>query len=67
MALGLAVCYAFGTAWFLAVYTRTSGPMSLSAALGLCVVPFVIPDAIKIALALLVGRRVRMALDRRAR
>ena len=41
--------------------------MSLSAALGLCVVPFVIPDAIKIALALLVGRRVRMALDRRAR
>ena len=66
MVLGLVVCYAFGTAWFLAVYTRTSGPMSLSAALGLCVLPFVLPDAIKIALALLVGRRVGQALERRA-
>ena len=66
MGLGLGVCYAFGTAWFLAVYTRTSGPMSLSAALGLCVLPFVLPDAIKIALALLVGRRVGQALERRA-
>lgn len=66
MVLGLVVCYAFGTAWFLAVYTRTSGPMSLSAALGLCVLPFVLPDVIKIALALLVGRRVGQALERRA-
>ena len=29
MALGLLVCYAFGTAWFLAVYARAAGPMGL--------------------------------------
>ena len=29
MALGLALCYAFGTAWFMIVYARTSGPIGL--------------------------------------
>ncbi len=56
--LGLLVCYAFGTAWFLALYTATKGPISLAAALTACVVPFVIPDLLKIALAVLVSRRV---------
>ena len=56
--LGLLVCYAFGTAWFLALYTATKCPISLAAALTACVVPFVIPDLLKIALAVLVSRRV---------
>ena len=43
MALGLAVCYAFGTAWFLAAYARTTGPVGLWTALGLCVFPFIVP------------------------
>ena len=58
-ALGLAACYAFGTAWFLLLYIRTTGPMSLGAALGMCVVPYVLPDLCKLALAILVSRRVR--------
>lgn len=57
--LGLAACYAFGTAWFLLLYTRTTGPMSLGAALGMCVVPYVLPDLCKLALAVVVSRRVR--------
>lgn len=57
--LGLAACYAFGTAWFLLLYIRTTGPMSLGAALGMCVVPYVLPDLCKLALAVLVSRRVR--------
>ena len=57
--LGLVLCYAFGTAWFIRVYT---GEITLVRALSLCVWPFIIPDLAKLALALLVGRRVRRAL-----
>lgn len=60
--LGLAVCYAFGTAWFLAVYARTSGPVGLVTALGWCVFPYIIPDLCKLALAVLLSRRVKKFL-----
>ena len=33
MVLGLAVCYAFGTAWFMIAYANTTGPIGLGAAL----------------------------------
>lgn len=63
MVLGLLVCYAFGTAWFMVVYARASGPIGLMTALGWCVFPFLIPDLAKIALALgaarLLGKHVR--------
>ena len=58
MVAGLLVCYAFGTAWFMVVYARQTGPMGLGAALASCVVPFIIPDLIKMALALLLSSRV---------
>ena len=56
--LGLVVCYAFGTIWFLQVYTGGGQNATLLGALGLCVFPYVIPDLCKLALALLVSRRV---------
>lgn len=56
--LGMLVYYAFGTAWFLALYTSTKGPISLAAALTACVVPFIVPDLLKIALAVILSRRV---------
>ena len=62
MVLGLLVCYAFGTAWFMTVYARKSGAIALGTALGWCVFPFIIPDLIKMALALLVSDRVRKFL-----
>lgn len=58
--IGLAVCYAFGTAWFLAVYT--GGETSLGAALAMCVFPFVVPDLVKIGLAVTLAGRVRRLL-----
>lgn len=58
MVLGLLVCYAFGTAWFMQVYARQSGAVGLMTALGWCVFPFVIPDLAKLALAMLLSRRV---------
>lgn len=53
MVLGLLACYAFGTIWFIIVYAQTSGEIGVLTALGWCVFPFVIPDFIKIALAML--------------
>ena len=58
MALGLAACYAAGTAWFLVVYARTTGPVGLATVLGWCVFPFVVPDLIKMALAIVLQRRL---------
>ena len=52
MLLGLAVCYAFGTAWFVVVYASQSGPIGFAAAAAKCVVPYIIPDLIKLALAI---------------
>jgi biotin transport system substrate-specific component len=59
MVLALAVCYAFGTAWFMVVYARAKGPIGLGAALSMCVLPFIVPDLVKISLALLLSRRLR--------
>lgn len=58
MVLGLLVCYIFGTIWFMLVYTRETGAIGLWTALGWCVFPFVIPDLVKIVLALLICTRL---------
>ena len=57
MVLGLAVCYAFGTAWYMAVYTRSNGAVALGTVLGWCVVPYIIPDLVKIGLAVGLSNR----------
>lgn len=62
MVLGLLVCYAFGTAWFLLVYARTTGPVGVWTAVGWCVAPYVVPDLMKLALALVLRRRLRRAI-----
>ncbi|MDC7293018.1 biotin transporter BioY [Butyrivibrio sp. DSM 10294] len=58
LVLGLAVCYAFGTAWFMHVYMQSSGEVGLITVLGWCVFPFIIPDLLKLALAVVIARRV---------
>lgn len=62
MVLGLLVCYAFGTIWFMVVYAQNSGAVGLMTALGWCVFPFIIPDIIKIALALLLTKTITHAV-----
>jgi len=51
MILGVAVCYAFGTAWFMVWSANSGSPATLGAALMSCVVPFILPDLVKIAAA----------------
>ncbi len=59
MLVGLLVCYALGTVWFMVVYSRNNGAVGLMAVLGWCVFPFIIPDLIKIALAWILSSRLR--------
>ena len=62
MVLGLAACYAFGTVWFLLVYARTASPVGVWTVLGWCVLPYILPDLAKIALALGLQKRLRAAI-----
>lgn len=59
LVVGLALCYAFGTVWYMAVYARTEGPIGLATAFGWCVAPFLVPDLAKLALALVLIPRLR--------
>ncbi len=58
MALGRVACYAFGTAWFMVAYGGASGPVGLATALSWCVLPFLIPEAVKTVLAFIVVKAV---------
>lgn len=62
LVLGLLVCYAFGTAWFMVVYARSSGAIGLGTALGWCVLPYLPFDAAKLILAMLLTRRLQTVL-----
>ncbi|MBE5962877.1 MAG: biotin transporter BioY [Lachnospiraceae bacterium] len=58
MVAGLFACYAFGTAWFIFFYTKTSGAIGIMSVLSWCVIPFIIPDLVKIVLAIIITKRV---------
>ena len=62
MVIGILLCYAFGTAWFMIVYTRSSASMNLWKALSICVFPYLLFDAGKIALAAVVVKRTETQL-----
>ena len=59
MVLGTAALYLIGTAWFM---IQTKNP--LGSALGMCVIPFLPGDAIKIVAASLLAQPIRKALYR---
>lgn len=60
MILGLLVCYTFGTLWYALGYL--GGMEGIGAALTACVLPYLIPDLLKILLAAAVARRLRAAV-----
>ena len=55
---GLLICYLFGTLWYMAVYLKTLTTDAFISTLSVCVLPFIIPDLIKIALALYIDRKI---------
>ena len=60
MVLGLAACYAFGTVWF-AVAINTKSAAALGVALLRCVVPYILPDLAKLAVAWIAVPRLKKA------
>jgi len=58
MVLGLLLCYSCGTLWYLHTYLQSSA-VSLGAVLAKCVLPYLVPDAVKLALALVLTRRLK--------
>lgn len=57
--LGLLTCYTFGTVWFLAVYLQGGSTVGLGAVLAKCVLPYLVPDGIKLTLALVLTEKLK--------
>lgn len=60
--IGLLVCYAYGTFWFVHVYTKNTAAIGVGEALMMCVVPFIPFDAIKLVAAVLISNRVNKVI-----
>lgn len=59
MAAGLCLCYAFGTAWFVFVYSSAMGEIGVGTAMAWCVIPYIIPDLAKLTLAFVLAKRLQ--------
>lgn len=59
MIMGLIVCYIVGTFWFMQIYAREMGEIGIGMVLSWCVLPFIIPDIIKISMAFGLASRVK--------
>ena len=62
MVIGIVVLYSFGTVWFMIVYAQANGGVGLATVLAWCVIPFVIPDLMKLGLAVALARRLSPVL-----
>lgn len=51
MLTGLAVCYLLGSLWYYIVYTQRGSAVALGLVLVKCVLPFLLPDGLKLFLA----------------
>ncbi len=59
LSLGLITCYITGTLWYAVVYLGEISVKSLSSAIIVCIAPFIIPDIIKLIVAVLLSERVQ--------
>lgn len=55
-AVSLTVCYICGTLWFAFMY---SGKTDIISAVLVCVIPYIIPDIIKLSLSITLGNKLR--------
>ncbi len=59
LVLGLTLCYLFGTLQFVTIYSKNMEPVGMFTALGWCVFPYIIPDLLKMALAITLAKRLK--------
>lgn len=57
--LGLVCCYALGTGWFYFTWLQEGSSLSLGLILAKCVLPYLLPDVIKLWLALVLTKRIK--------
>ena len=60
--VAIAICYAVGTMHFMTIGMLSENPYGLAYVLGVCVVPFIIPDIAKCAAAILVAQALHKAI-----
>ncbi len=60
--LGLILCYAFGSFWFMNISMNPNNSHGLMTTLSLCVFPFIIPDLCKLVLAYMISKRLKPLL-----
>ena len=51
-------CYIFGTLWYVLLYIKNGDTISFISALTICVLPFIIPDVLKIILSVAISERI---------
>jgi len=61
--LGLIICYIVGTIWYVFVYSKANIE-SVSMVLLVCVVPYIIPDLLKLSLAYYVAKKTLFIVEK---
>ena len=56
---GLLLCYALGTAWFYWVYLQVGSSLSIGFVVLKCVIPYILPDLLKLFLALALSKKLK--------
>ena len=64
MVLGQLACYFFGSLWFLFLYLQNGSPISIWFVFLNCVLPYLLPDALKLALAWQLSSRLSPMLNK---
>lgn len=59
LTLGLLTCYITGSLWYAAVYLGEISVEALSSAIIVCIAPFIIPDIIKLIVAVLISKKLQ--------
>lgn len=62
MGLGVLLCYALGTAWFIVLSAQESVKVGFFSALTLCVLPYIPLDAIKVSFAVFLTAKLQKHL-----
>lgn len=57
--MGLIVCYIFGTLWYVLLFIKNGDTISFTGALTICVLPFIIPDILKILLSVTISEKAK--------
>lgn len=63
MLFGLVSCYAFGTFWFFQISMASQNPLGIASVFSMCVLPFILPDFVKLFLAYILSRRLKPILQ----